>query len=102
MAALAPSDLSPLPADANDAALVGRVWRPAVGPCVVAVRGGELVDVTCREVPTVRDLCELPDPAGWLAAARGERFATVADVAAGSWEAARDTARPHLLAPVDL
>jgi fumarylacetoacetate (FAA) hydrolase family protein len=107
MAAPAPSpaDLSPLPADANDAngaALVGRVFRPGLGPCVVAVRGGELIDVTCREVPTVRDLCELPDPAAWLITARGEPIGTVAAIAANSWEATRDATRPHLLAPVDL
>ena len=43
-----------LPADLNDALLVGRVWRgaPVDGPAVVAVRRGRLVDIT-RHAATV-------------------------------------------------
>src|SRR5260370_35433161 len=38
-----------LPDDLDGALLVGRVWRQtknAAGPCVVAVRGGEGIDIT--------------------------------------------------------
>ena len=39
-----------LPADHNEATLVGRIWRPDVGgPSVVTLRGGELVDPTGGE-----------------------------------------------------
>ncbi len=91
-----------LPADARDATLVGRVLRPGRGPCVVAVRDGDVFDITSRVAPTVRDLCELPDPAQHAATAPGERFATAAALAHDSWEQRRDPARAHLLAPVDL
>ncbi len=66
-----------LPDDAAHATLVGRVWRPDVaGPSVVAVRNGNLIDVTHR-FPTVRDLCETSNPAASLAAADGEPIATL-------------------------
>jgi fumarylacetoacetate (FAA) hydrolase family protein len=82
---------------------VGRVWRPEVqGPAVVAVRAGRLVDITCREVPTVRDLMEIDDPASFAGLADGEDLGPLEEIAAGSVEgkAARD--RLHLLAPCDL
>jgi fumarylacetoacetate (FAA) hydrolase family protein len=90
-----------LPTDAADAALVGRVWRPGVGPAVVAVRPDGLHDVTAA-FPTVRDLAETADPAKALRAAPGERFADLAEVLAATPPEHRDPARPHLLAPVDL
>ena len=59
---LAASAADALPADAASAALAGRVWRPDVdGPSVVALRDGVAVDVS-RRFPTMRDLCEAPDP----------------------------------------
>ena len=57
-----------LPEDGCAGALAGRIWRPELnGPSVVVVRPGtggapELVDIT-RTFPTIRDLCEAPDPA---------------------------------------
>ena len=77
---------------------VGRVWRPGIGPAVVERRGDRLVDVTCPQVPTMRDLLELDDPVGWLDAARGEDIGALADFAVRG--AAGDAAR--LLAPGDL
>ena len=90
-----------LPTDASDAVLVGRVWRPGSGPSVVRVRDGRLEDVTST-FPTVRDLCEVADPASALAAASGEPVGDVADVLANTPPDGRDEARPHLLAPIDL
>ena len=84
------------------AALAGRVWRPdRQGPAVVAVRDGELIDVTAA-FATVRDLCEAPDPAAALAAARGEPLGSFAVALANTPPETRDVARPWLLAPVDL
>jgi fumarylacetoacetate (FAA) hydrolase family protein len=52
-----------LPEDAEAATLVGRVFRPDVdGPSVVALRDGQLIDITATVV-TMRDLCEEQDPA---------------------------------------
>jgi fumarylacetoacetate (FAA) hydrolase family protein len=58
-----------LPADGSAGALAGRVWDPAVnGPSVVAVREGDVWGVA-EAFPTMRDLCELADPASALASA---------------------------------
>jgi fumarylacetoacetate (FAA) hydrolase family protein len=79
----------------------GRAWvREAGGPCVVTVRDGAVLDVTSREVPTVRDLLELDDPAGWIGAAEGRRVGTLGELAAASRTG--DAAAARLLAPCDL
>ncbi len=82
----------PLPHPEDDGGTwVGRVWdTDAEGPCVVTLRDGDLIDVTSREVATVRDLLELDDPVGWLAATGGRPL--------GRLDAAAET----LLAPCDL
>ena len=77
---------------------VGRVWRPGIGPAVVVLRDGRLVDVTSPEVPTMRDLLELGDPAGWLAAQTGQVLGDVGDLQA----MAAGLDRLHLLSPADL
>ncbi len=97
-AALAPA----LPEDAGVAALAGRVWRPELGgPSVVAVRDGGLIDITAA-FPTMRDLCEAPDPAAALRAASGEALGPLDTVLANTPPGARDRTRPWLLAPLDL
>jgi fumarylacetoacetate (FAA) hydrolase family protein len=90
-----------LPIDASDALLVGRVWHPAVaGPAVVAVRGDQLVDITASS-PTVRDLCEAPDPVT-AASMPGEPIGSLEEILANTPRAARDASRPWLLSPIDL
>lgn len=65
-----------LPHDGTHGALVGRIWRPdAQGPSVVALRDGMVVDISAS-YPTVRDVCEAPDPAAALRAAKGEVVCT--------------------------
>jgi len=91
-----------LPEDSARATLVGRVMRPDVGPAIVAVRDGDLVDITSRDAPTMRDLMEMRAPADYARNAKGEAFASLASAAGNSWEDARDDAKPILLAPVDL
>jgi fumarylacetoacetate (FAA) hydrolase family protein len=91
-----------LPEDAAMAALAGRVWRPDVaGPSVVAVRGPDLIDITAT-FPTMRDLCEAPDPAAALRAATGDAIGSFDAVLANTPPEDRDAAKPWLLAPVDL
>jgi len=100
-----PLDPSPdfaLPDDSEDAALVGRVWRPELeGPSVVALHGSELVDISAV-APTMRDLCEAPEPAALARDASGEPVGLLADVLANTPRERRDPARPWLLAPTDL
>ncbi|MGE3926090.1 MAG: fumarylacetoacetate hydrolase family protein, partial [Lautropia sp.] len=84
-------------------ALLGRAWLPeAAGPAVVTVRGDTVFDVTATAAPTVRDVCEMDDPAAWLARASGRPLGRVDELLANSVAATRDRARPHLLAPIDL
>jgi fumarylacetoacetate (FAA) hydrolase family protein len=91
-----------LPEDAGAAALAGRVWRPDVaGPSVVALRDGALIDITAA-FPTMRDLCEAPDPAAALRAATGETIGPFDAVLANTPPEDRDPQKPWLLAPVDL
>lgn len=77
---------------------LGRVWRPGIGPCVATLRDGVLADITARRAPTVRDVLELDDPAGYVAEAPGEAICALDDI--GPDKPAGD--RPRLLAPCDL
>jgi fumarylacetoacetate (FAA) hydrolase family protein len=96
------SSVATLPRDAADAMLAGRVWRPDVsGPSVVVLRGGDLVDVS-SSFPTMRDLCEAPDPAAALRAVKGEVLGTLDKILANTPPDNRDDAKPWLLAPIDL
>jgi fumarylacetoacetate (FAA) hydrolase family protein len=91
-----------LPDDSAQAALAGRVWRPDVGgPSVVAVRDGDLIDISAT-FPTMRDLCELDSPADRLRSASGERIGRLDDVLANTPTQGRDRGKPWLLAPIDL
>jgi fumarylacetoacetate (FAA) hydrolase family protein len=91
-----------LPSDGTAGTLVGRAWRPAVdGPAVVVVRADGLYDVT-RAFPTVRDLAEAREPAAAVAAAKGERIGTLAEVLTNTPEEGRDRTKPWLIAPIDL
>ncbi|TPL80104.1 fumarylacetoacetate hydrolase family protein [Mesorhizobium sp. B2-3-13] len=82
---------------------VGRARSGDVShPMVVVVRDGTVLDITSSAAPTVRDVCELADPAGHVRSARGRPVGLLDDIAANSFEAMRDPAKPFLLSPVDL
>lgn len=80
------------------AAFGARTGR-SVGPSVVTVRGDDVVDITSSRAPTVRDICELDDPASYVASADGEVLGTLNEIMAA---AVGDDAGTHLLAPCDL
>ncbi len=91
-----------LPADGTDGALAGRVWRPDLhGPAIVAVRSAGVFDIS-GTAATMRDLCEAADPAHLARTAPGERIGTFAEILANTPEALRNSAKPWLLAPIDL
>ena len=69
------------------ATLVGRVWRPEIGPCLITLRGDEVIDITSKSVPTMRDLLELDDPATYVRDAVGESLGSLTDLAHLSGEA---------------
>ena len=91
-----------LPDDAPHATLAGRVWRPdAAGPSVIVLRDGAAIDIS-RAFPTMRDLCEAPDPAAALRATTGENLGPIDAILANTPPDRRDPAKPWLLTPVDL
>ncbi|GAV44992.1 fumarylacetoacetate (FAA) hydrolase family protein [Streptomyces acidiscabies] len=90
---------SVLPADAGRAALVARVHDPeGDGPCVAAVRGEQVVDLTAV-APTVSDLVERDDAVAVVREADGGRVWRLDELLAAP-PGRRDV--PRLLAPVDL
>jgi fumarylacetoacetate (FAA) hydrolase family protein len=93
--------IAALPEDAANATLVGRVWRPDIGPSVVAIRDGAVFDISAT-CPTVRDLCETADPAATVHAVLGENLGTIEALLANTPPATRDVTKPWLLAPIDL
>ncbi len=81
---------------------VGRAWRPGVGPAVVALREGRVIDVTSRAAPTVSALLEAEDVPALLR--DGEDLGDLATLERASLEAGRsgDPDALRLLAPCDL
>ena len=74
---------------------IGRAWLADIdGPAVVTVRGDRLVDITSRAAPTVRDVCEMAEPAEFVRTAEGRDICALADLASGG--------DVTLLAPCDL
>ena len=92
-----------LPVDHAGASLVGRVWNPAAsGPCLVRVSDGVVYDITTSRAPTMRDLLEQDDPAGYAQDHRGTALGDIDDIAANSHDHRGDSGRVHFLAPCDL
>ncbi|KAB2970963.1 fumarylacetoacetate hydrolase [Streptomyces sp. SS1-1] len=90
---------SVLPDDSDRAVLVARVHDPeAGGPCVAAVRGERVVDVTALS-PTVSDLLERDDAADLVRGADGGRVWRLDELLQAP-PGRPDV--PHLLAPIDL
>ncbi|MEQ8659073.1 MAG: fumarylacetoacetate hydrolase family protein [Hyphomicrobiales bacterium] len=83
--------------------LLGRVWRTdsgrSIGPSVVTVREGDVVDITSKYAPTVRDVCELDDPARYVAGAQGDVLGSLEKIMAAP---VGDETVTHILAPCDL
>ena len=92
-----------LPDDMSRAVLVGRVWRGGVinGPCVVAVRNGEVFDIT-GHAPTMSDLLERDDALEVARSAPGESLGDVQPLLANALAGGADDSIPRLLAPCDL
>jgi fumarylacetoacetate (FAA) hydrolase family protein len=83
-----------------DCTWVGRVWRQGIGPALVTLRGGRVIDITSAAAPTMRDLLEREDPAADAAAAPGEDLGPLDALLVASTEAGPEATR--LLAPCDL
>ncbi|RAH99934.1 fumarylacetoacetate hydrolase [Acuticoccus sediminis] len=83
------------------ATLLGRAFRPGIGPSVVTVRDGAVIDITSKAYPTVRDVTEADDPVAVVRGAKGEAIGDVGTLTAQT-AATRTADAPYLLAPVDL
>jgi fumarylacetoacetate (FAA) hydrolase family protein len=87
-----------LPLD-DAAILLGRVLRPAIGPSIIAIRDGAVIDITAKQAPTIRDVLELDDPAGYVRSAKGEELGPLSAIAEATLQ---ETSAAQLLAPCDL
>ena len=91
--------MSFLSEDEQKGTWLGRVWRAGVGPVVVTLRDGQVVDITSKKAPTTRDICEMDDPAAYVQSADGQVIDTLDALAAVK---PGDTSVTHILAPCDL
>lgn len=83
-----------------DGLWLGRVWRAGIGPSVVTLREGRLIDITSKAAPTMRDVLEQGDISGFVARQSGQDLGPLDVMAAASVEPVGDSDR--LLAPCDL
>ena len=84
------------------ARLIARIERPNIGPCVAKIVNGEVFDITGNTAPTVRDFCELGDPAKYFDSIDGVAIGSVDDIAANSVAGRHDHSFPRFIAPCDL
>ncbi len=93
-----------LPADPEQATLIGRVWWPAAGgPKPVLVRGDALFDLS-GVARTVSQLLEMKSPLAAIEESARDlpRLTSLAQALANADPRTRDAAQPWLLAPCDL
>jgi fumarylacetoacetate (FAA) hydrolase family protein len=94
-----------LPQDSERATLIGRLWQPGLGPTLVLLSQGRLLDAS-TVAATCSQLINLDEPVkalqAALAAGQLPSVARLSDVLGNSHEAGRDTTQPWLLAPCDL
>jgi fumarylacetoacetate (FAA) hydrolase family protein len=90
-----------LPADSDDALLIGRVHLAGTGAMLVQVRADGVYDLS-QLAATCSELLELPDVAAAVRGNRGARIGATQDVLANSAFDARHGSKPWFLAPCDL
>lgn len=69
---------------APDATWVGRVWHADHGPCVVTLRGDDIVDLTSRDTPTMTALLESDDLVSYVRAFKGTVLGQLSDLGNGT------------------
>lgn len=91
-----------LPADHQDALLIGRVWQPGVGPVLVKIQDDGVYDLSAVAL-TSSQLIELDNPAAAIRAAGAlPRISSLDDTLQNSAADARHPTAPWFLAPCDL
>ena len=87
----------------TDGLLLGRARVPGYAyPRIVTVREGRVLDITAASAATSRDICERPEPAGYVATAKGTDIGSVDALLANSWAEKLSDKAPSLLSPIDL
>lgn len=84
----------------SSALFLGRVWRKGIGPSLVMLRDGRVIDITTRAAPTMRDVLEMRDIPAFVASIEGEDIGSLPHIAEASIEPAGEVTR--LMAPCDL
>ena len=69
---------------APDATWVGQVWHADHGPCVVTLRGDDIVDLTSRDTPTMTALLERDDLVSYVRAFKGTVLGQLSDLGNGT------------------
>jgi fumarylacetoacetate (FAA) hydrolase family protein len=90
-----------LPADANDALLVGRVHCEGVGAMLVRVMPDDVYDIS-HLAHTCSELFEMPDLPMLVRQYRGKRLGSTGEILANSSHDGRNPSLPWFLAPCDL
>lgn len=81
----------------EEGVFLGRVRLAEGGhPRIVTLRDGKAVDITSKAAPTVRDICEMTDPTGYVRSATGTPVADLDALMNGTADGAT------LLSPIDL
>jgi fumarylacetoacetate (FAA) hydrolase family protein len=87
----------------SEGVLIGRAKVPGVAyPAVITVRDDSIFDITDKVGPTVRDICEMDDPAGYVLAAEGIRIGDLTETLRNSWGRGDEYERLQVLSPIDL
>lgn len=81
---------------------VGRIWRPGIGPCLVKLDEGNVIDITTKQAPTLSDLFEREDLLEFVSATVGESVCSLEELASSSLEADVSEDKLHILAANDL
>ncbi len=86
-----------------DGVVLGRAMADGWShPAIVTIRDGLIFDITSKEAPTSRDVCEQDDPGAYVRGASGKEICTLDALISNSVVSRRDTGKPYLLSPVDL
>lgn len=87
----------------NSGVLLGRVKLSNYDyPRIVTVRDNKLIDITNKTAPTVRDICEMDNPAEYVSNVKGVEICSVEDLLQANVIPKPVTAKAELLSPIDL
>lgn len=81
---------------------LGRVWRPDIGPSIVVVRNGAVLDLTSKRAATMSELLEIDNLTEFVGDRLGETIGSVEEIERASLSADQSDVNVHFLPPCDL